>query len=74
MFERVLGVGIEPITPSSPTSAGFTKPNSAIEPAICATWVSEWVRALRACGINRASGQRSTVSGNDIGILFSRWG
>ena len=59
------------MTPSAPTSTGFTKPNSAIEPAICATWASECVRALRACGINRASGQRSTVSGNDIVILFS---
>ena len=52
------------ITPSSPTSTGLTKPNSAIDPAICATCSSEWVRALRACGINRSSGHRSTLSEN----------
>ena len=44
---------------------------SAIDPAICATCSSEWVRALRACGINRSSGQRSTLSGNCRSIAIS---
>jgi hypothetical protein len=35
-------------TPAASTSTGFTKPNSAIEAAICATWASLCVRALAA--------------------------
>ena len=36
-----------------------TKPISAIEPAIWATWASEWVLAFRAWGISRSSGHCS---------------
>ena len=43
--------------PRSPsTRIGLVKPNSRIDAAICATWASEWVRALRAYGTSRPQG------------------
>jgi hypothetical protein len=56
-------------TPSSPTSTGFTQPNSAIDPAICATCSSEWVRALRAWGISRSSCHCSRLAEN-VGVTL----
>jgi hypothetical protein len=50
------------ITPSSPTRTGFTKPNSAIEPTICATWASE--HASVRCGHDDQAVERPSL---DVG-------
>src|SRR5260370_10219283 len=44
---------------SAPTRIGLTNPNSTMDAAICAIWVSLWVRALLAKGNNLSSSQRS---------------
>ena len=54
--------------PASSTRTGLSHPNSTIEAAIFATWSSSCVRALRACGINRAGGTCSTASGSRGGM------
>ena len=48
------------IPPCSSIRIGLVKPNSRIDAAICATWLSECVRLLRAKGIRSASGLYST--------------
>jgi hypothetical protein len=44
-------------SPCAPTRIGFENPNARMLPAISATWEGLWVRALRAKGISRSSGQ-----------------
>src|SRR3954469_15701797 len=54
------------IVPSSATSTGLVQPHSRIDDAIWLTCASLWVRALRANGINRSVGQRSTWSAGHL--------
>src|SRR3954447_25262208 len=56
------------IVPSSATSTGLVHPHSRIDEAIWLTCASLWVRALRANGIRRSVGQRSTWSAGHLGF------